>query len=69
MKNVRNSASPINTWFGGAVCVPIAVLIKWSTIMILVKDVSIIRIDGANVRIVSTKSILIGVETEPFLLL
>ena len=57
IKNVKNSASPTIIWFGGTVCVPIAALTKWSTIIILVKEVSIIRIDGANDITVSTRSI------------
>ena len=34
IKSVRNNASPISTWFGGAVCVPMAVLKKCSTMII-----------------------------------
>ena len=66
---VKNRAKPTITWFGGDVCVPIAVLIKCNTIIILVKEVNIIRIEGANESTVKTNSILIGVEIDPLSLL
>ena len=65
IKNVKNNANPIKTWFGGAVCVPIAVLTKCKTIIILVYDVSIIKIDGAKVKIVSNNKIRIGADIVP----
>ena len=66
MNNVRNNANPINTWFGGAVCVPIAFLTKCNTMIILVNEVIMMRIDGASDITVSTNKILIFPETSPF---
>ena len=48
---------------------PRACLKKWSTIMILVNDVSIIRIDGANEITVSTSNIFTVLEICPLSLL
>ena len=57
IKKVRKRASPTSTWLGGAVWVPIAERVKCSTIIILVKEVSIIRMEGASAITVNTKSI------------
>ena len=59
MKKVKNKASPINTWFGGICEVPIALRKKDNTIIIRVKDVIKIKIDGANAKTVSNKIICI----------
>ena len=56
-KKVRKRASPTSTWLGGAVWVPIAERVKCSTIIILVKEVIIIRMEGASAITVNTKSI------------
>lgn len=63
MKNVKNNANPIITWFGGDVLVANAVLVKDRTITIRAKDVINIRILGANDKTVKTKSNLTEVET------
>ena len=54
IKNVKNSAKPIITLFGGADCVLSAALVKCRTMIILVNEVNITINDGAiaiNVRI------------------
>ena len=48
IKNVRNKASPIMTWFGGICMVPNALRSKDRTITIRVKDVTIISMAGAK---------------------
>lgn len=63
MKNVKNNASPIKTWFGGIVFVASAVLVKDKTIMMRANDVIKIRILGASDNTVSKSNILTEVET------
>lgn len=63
MKNVKNNASPINTWFGGICCVASDVLTKDKTIIILVKLVINMSIAGANDRIVNNNNNLTEVDT------
>ena len=48
INNVRNSAIPVMTIFGGVFCVCIAVLKKLSTMTIRVKQVIIISSDGSS---------------------
>ena len=48
-KRVRNRAIPTSTWLGGALCVPIAVRMKPSTIRIRLKPVTVNRIAGTSV--------------------
>ncbi len=50
---VKNIDIPIRIWLGGTCCVPKAFLKKCKDIIILVKDVSITIIEGANVKIVN----------------
>ena len=69
IKKVKNSAKPIKTWFGGAVCVPIAVLRKCNDTNTPVKDVSIIKIDGANDNIVNISNIRMDPDNVPSSLL
>src|SRR3989339_2168663 len=56
-KKVRNNASEIITVLGGVCWIPIAVLKKESTTIILVNEVIIIRIEGASDRTVSRATI------------
>ena len=62
MKSDKNRAMPINTWFGGVCCSPNAFFKNDRTIIILVKQVVIIRIDGASASTVSI-SIISSVST------
>ena len=64
-KNVKNNDSPIKSWLGGICCVPIAIRKKDSTTTIRVNDVIIIRIEGANERIVSRKIICSDTAASP----
>ncbi len=57
MKAVRKSASAESTVFGGEVAVPSAVRSSDSTTTILVKEVTITRIEGASERIVMSATI------------
>ena len=57
MKNVRNSASPISTEFGGFVCVASAERTNESTTMMRVNEVIMTSKVGAKVRIVSSSRI------------
>lgn len=54
MKNVRNKANPINTWFGGICCVASDVRTNDKTIIILVKLVIKINIPGAMDKTVNS---------------
>ena len=69
IKKVRTSESPIRIWFGGTVCVLKAALVKWSTIMILVKEVIIKMIVGRTAISVSASRILNSPAMVPLLLL
>ncbi|BDH61153.1 hypothetical protein MTP04_12830 [Lysinibacillus sp. PLM2] len=62
-KNVKNSARPIMTWFGGMVFVASAVLVKDSTITIRAKEVININILGASERTVNRSSNCMDVDT------
>ena len=53
IKKVKKSASPIKIWLGGDCCVPRACRIKAKMMIIRVKEVVMIRIAGASVRMVS----------------
>lgn len=53
MKNVKNSANEIITVFGGVCCTPMAVRRNDRTMMIRVKLVIIIKMDGANDKTVN----------------
>lgn len=57
MKNVINNASEIITVLGGDCCNPMAERKNDSTTMIRVKEVIIIKIDGARERTVSNATI------------
>jgi len=56
IKNVKKRDNPIITWFGGICWVPIEFLRKERTIIILVKEVIIIRIDGNSDNTVNIRS-------------
>jgi hypothetical protein len=56
-KNVRNSARPISTWLGGMFCMPIALRMNDSTMMMRVKPVSMMSSEGASDSTVSSRSI------------
>src|SRR6056297_2093964 len=58
MKKVSINAMPIRTWFGGICWVPIAFLVKESTIIILGNVVTVIMIAGINVKRVNTTTSL-----------
>ena len=62
MKKVRNSAMPVMTMFGGVLCVCIAVRRNPRTMTIRVKQVIMIRIDGASAISVSSMIISRGCE-------
>src|SRR5699024_3623890 len=64
MKNVKNKASPINTWFGGICCVANDVRTKAKTTTTRVKLVIIIKIPGAKDRTVNNNKSLTDVATE-----
>ena len=53
MKNVRINAKLVKTWLGGNVATPIACLSNDKTITIRTNDVVIIKILGANDKIVN----------------
>jgi hypothetical protein len=57
IRKVRNRAIPTSTWVGGVCCVLNAFLTKPRTIIILVKEVNKIIIDGAKDKTVSSISI------------
>lgn len=54
MKNVRNNAKLMSTELGGVCCKPIAVRTKEKTITIRVKEVTITKMDGARLIIVTS---------------
>ena len=54
--NVRKSAKPMSTWFGGICCTPNACLKSASTTTIRGKHVVMINIAGASDRTVNRKS-------------
>src|SRR3982074_540174 len=54
-KSVRNRARPTSTWFGGICCVPIALRTKLRTIVMRTKLVTIIKMAGTRLRIVSRR--------------
>ena len=64
---LRNSAMPTSTWLGGIEGVPSAFRTKPSTMMIRVKLVIMIRIDGARLSTVSSARSWSEVETSPSL--
>ena len=66
MKNVKNSVSPMSTWFGGAVWVFSAFLVKCITMIILVKLVIRIMRIGAIAIKVRVISILSAPFNSPF---
>ena len=61
---VRNRHSVIRTWFGGSCCVPSACRRRLVTIINRMKQVVMIRIEGARLKTVSTTIRLI-VELRP----
>ena len=65
IKNVKNNARPIKLWLGGDVCVPIADRTKCRTMIILVKEVNMISMDGAKARIVMTSKIRTFADKDP----
>ena len=62
MKKVKNKANPISTWFGGAVWVFKAALVKCRTIIILVNEVSMI----INVGAIAISVSVINIRSVPF---
>lgn len=57
VKKVRNNARPMSTVFGGTCGEPSALLVKESTMIMRVKEVSIISSAGASESTVSINSI------------
>ena len=51
----RNRASPTSTWFGGICCAPMALRTKLRTMVMRTKLVTIIKIAGTRLRIVSRR--------------
>src|SRR5699024_523224 len=64
IKNVKNKASPINTWFGGICCVAREVRTNDKTMMILVKLVINIKILGAKDKTVNSNNNFTEAETD-----
>lgn len=63
MKNVKNNAKPIITWFGGIVFVANAVRTNESTTTTRVKHVIKIKIEGAIDNTVSNNNNFTDVDT------
>ena len=61
-KKVRNSDSPMTTWFGGAACVPSAWRSSPSTMTMRVKPVISSSVAGRNDSAVKNSSVWIGTE-------
>src|SRR5699024_1413798 len=64
MKNVRNSAKPTRTWFGGICCVAKDVLTNDRTTIIRVKLVINISMLGANASTVNNNKSFTDVATD-----
>ena len=58
MKKVMNNAKPIKIWFGGDCWVPMALLKRENTTIILVKDVISIKMAGAIDKTVITNKMV-----------
>src|SRR4051812_13931870 len=67
-KNVRNSESPMMTWFGGTPCVPSAERVKPSTMTIRVNAVIMIRPAGTRLTTPSRTTSASGEDSAPLLL-